>query len=706
MPSLPPKTYPGTASAPALPPRPSVPRDSAPALPPRPSAPRGPPVASHNSQPGTHYPSRGTKDTDRTPIAAADAVQSDDLSTLTTKLGGLGIEPPSPPPASASPTQTATNGTGPIQPREVRDKGEPQDDVQFCPGLRVVSHSIKWYYMSDEGEAMGTSLTCSRCYQDFIAPTSLAGEWSSEVWGEGKNVMCCFAVPRVKQVLWPEAVKSCNSLELRSFLTKISSLEACPREKSVTGVKGTKWYGLREGDIQGFEACETCYEMYVAGTSFAVKFAYFQEPAEEHTWTCCLRRAAVGGISMYMAERDDWQGFITAAFERLQLPKCTGEEVQSGSCSWYLAKDSMGNAPVCATCYEDSLSRTPFAHHFRPYRPQFDQVPSPGLWRCSLATMPAEQALEATLERCDFEVFAETMRNIAGVPQCTKQGIVNGKWWTLVGGGCPGFAICFSCFAGIFWTRGLDNFLETATPLEGETYLCSFHPTHPRFNQYLQGLYQAVDRGVFAYLSDHVRKVSEIRVCGGNGGFANSQWWGYPESYFCEDCYVTYVKDTCLGEHLPLNGVVVEAVTFCQIWSPRMRSYWNEACEAGEPGSAESVTATRNFRIISKHRSETYHKTLSEIEVMKKMKDIQRQNAMMNAQLSIQYQGMAGMSTALGQTSDYKYGNGNIGWYDSSAGAESRILFGKFQDGLVNSLMQPSELQRIIALQKIWKEVE
>ncbi|KAJ3472447.1 hypothetical protein NLG97_g10980 [Lecanicillium saksenae] len=91
---------------------------------------------------------------------------------------------------------------------------------------------------------------------------------------------------------------------------------------------------------------------------------------------------------------------------------------------------------------------------------------------------------------------------------------------------------------------------------------------------------------------------------------------------------------------------------------------------------------------------------------MKQMKEIQRRQAMFDGQMSIQWQGIDGMSRALGQRDDYRYGNSTLGWYDSTAGYEARVLFGKFTEGLQASQLRPSEVQGIMALQEIWKQVE
>lgn len=619
----------------------------------------------------------------------------DGVDLLAAQIGSLGLEP-----------ATSPDDDGPVPLRIVRASGEPEDALQFCPGARIVTHSLTWHYITAMPESAGATLACTACYRDHIQKTALAARWTSIVVEDGTAVLCCFRTLRVKQVLWPQAVASNDMSALNAFLKRSADLEACPEDKAITGVKGTTWYGLREREIEGFEVCEACLEKYIAGTAFDARFAKYQEPAEEHTWTCHMRGDMVGRIATQMAESNDWQGFLEAACERLQLPACTGEPVQSDACGWYLARGDLRNAPVCATCFRDSLATTLFSSRFHRYRPQIDKVPSPGVWQCSLSSLPSMVALEAALEQRDFRILEETLKNIVAAPTCAKEGIVGGSWWTLAGGGCPAFAVCYACFAGVFWMHGLDGFLERAAAPAGEAMMCSLHPSHPRFAQYWSKMCEAVDKGVFSYLGDYVRRVSGVRLCAHNGGFANAKWWGYADSYFCEDCYVTYVKDTAMGAHLQLNGQVVGEVTVCQIWSPRMRHYWEEVCASGAPGSSTSNKALEDFLGVSRYRRQTYLETLYEIETLKRMKEIQRNRALFDAKMSIQYQGIDGMAKALGSTGPYEYGSNSIGWYDTSAGLEARMLFGRFQTGLLDSQFKPSEVRWMLELQERWNEVE
>ncbi|KAJ3474358.1 hypothetical protein NLG97_g9882 [Lecanicillium saksenae] len=220
--------------------------------------------------------SQGDEHSKSTPRTAGSAVQ-DGVDSLAAQIGSLGI------------AATVEDDASPIPPRIVRESGEPAEDVQFCPGSRVVKHASTWYYIAAIPECSGVTVVCTRCYQDYIGPTALADKWTSLVSEDGVSVMCNFHMARLKEILWPQAVAAGSMFEMNAYLKRSVDFQPCPGEKAITGVEGTTWYGLLGGEIQGFSVCETCYEKYVAGTAFDDKFAGYQEKPEEHTWMCHMR---------------------------------------------------------------------------------------------------------------------------------------------------------------------------------------------------------------------------------------------------------------------------------------------------------------------------------------------------------------------------------------------------------------------------------
>lgn len=632
----------------------------------------------------------------------ADAsVPQSPFDDLATELGDLSLHQVEQD-SSAHDANTQKDEHGPRPPDPIRETGEPLEVLATCPRDRQISYSLNWYYLPDAFDDKADYLICTRCHADHIKGTSLEIQFKQIEWPDHNIAVCRFWLPRVKDVLWPEAIRTNNLNALREYMTRRLQIKPCPGQKLTQDVEDRTVYGLMDGEIGNFAACEACCEDYVVGTSFASHFGAYSEVAPG--WSCNLCIPHILESVAPMAKYNNWNGFINGASRRLQLPACTGEQIQSDAIEWYLLKDyDIENFQVCETCYLDKLASTPFKRNFQRASHDLD----PELWRCGLAdqNLPAAVALEAALViRKDFEVFVKAEQTICNVVPCTANGILYGKWWTLER--CDNkFNICGACFAGFSQTRGLDHFFQLSERDSSNAYLCDFCVTSPRFAQYLTKFAEMLDRGVFAYFSEFVMTFAGVSACPKTKGYGKSLWWGYPEAPFCQECYLDFVVDTPLGDSLPVNGEYIEATTLCHIWSPRMRGLWLEVCEAGEPGSEESDAALEEFKAFCVQRLQIYHSTISEIEVIKTMQKIKKQEAFNHSLLSIQYQGMAGMATVFGQTDGHRYGSSSLGWYDSSFGAQSKQHWNSFVSDLTAS-NQAGDWVRMAQLEALWKKVE
>ncbi|KAK1245040.1 hypothetical protein MKX08_004669 [Trichoderma sp. CBMAI-0020] len=578
---------------------------------------------------------------------------------------------------------------GLLPPHLIRETGDPLEVLAICPRDREVNYSLNWYYLPDAFEDTADYLICSRCHADHIKGTSLEVQFKQIEWPDGDIAVCRFWLPRVKDVLWPEAIRTNN-------------IKPCPGQKLTEDVEDRTVYGLVDGEIESFAACEACYEDYIFGTGFEPHFGTYSELAPR--WSCDLCMPYISGSVAPMAKHNNWRGFISGASRRFQLPACTGEQIRSDVIEWYLLKDyKLDNFHVCETCYLDKLALTPFKRDFQLFSGDLD----PELWCCGLAdqNISTAVALEAAIVvRKDLEVFVEAGQTICSLVPCTADGIVHGNWWTLEG--CDDqFNICEACFAGFCQTRGLDDFFQLSKRDSSNAYVCEFCVASPRFAQYITKFAEMLDRGVFAYFSDFVMTFAGVPACPKIKGYGKSRWWGYPEARFCQECYLDFVAHTPLADSLSLNGKYIEETTLCHIWSPRMRSIWLEVCEAGEPGSEESDAALQEFKAFCVQRLQIYHATISEIEVIRAMQNIKKQSAFNHSLLSIQYQGMDGLATMFGKTDGHRYGSSSLGWFDTSYGAQSKQHWNSFMSDLSAS-NQPDDWVRMAKLEALWKRVE
>jgi hypothetical protein len=589
---------------------------------------------------------------------------------------------------------------GPRPPDPVREAGDPLEIVAKCPRSMAVSYSLNWYYLPDGSEDTADYLICTRCHADHIKGTALESHFKQVEWSGGELAACGFWFPRVKDVLWPEAIRTNNTDALREYMTRSLQMKPCPGQTPTEDTKDRVLYGMMGNEIEGFVACEACYEDRIVGTSFESNFGTYSE--EIPKWSCDLSISYISGAVAPMSKHNNWNGFISGASRRLQLPACTGEQIRSDAIEWYIPRNNaIEGYQVCETCFLDKLASTPFKKEFQRH----SDNSNPELWLCGLAdkNISTTMALEAALERRDFGVFAEAAQAICSLVPCTPNGIVHGNWLTIEG--CDKFNICQGCFIGFIQTRGLDHFFRLSDRDASVAYLCDFCATSPRFLQYIGKFTEMLDRGVFSYFSDFVTTFAGVPACPKIQNPGNTRWWGYLEAQFCQECYLDFVALTPFANLLTMNGEFIEKKIICQMWSPRMRGLWLEVCKAGEPGSEDSDAALAEFKSFCAQRVQIYRQTISEIEFIKGMQKIKRQSALNDSLLSLQYQGMEGLATVMGTTDGYKYGSSSLGWYATSNGVQSKQYWNSFTNKLADS-NRPEDWVRMAQLQEIWKTVE
>ncbi|KAL7946318.1 hypothetical protein V8C42DRAFT_320251 [Trichoderma barbatum] len=592
-------------------------------------------------------------------------------------------------------------GDGPRPSDPVRETGDALKIVPKCPGGMAISYSLIWYYLPKESDDTADYLICTRCHADHIKGTALEARFKQIEWPNGELAVCGFRLPRIKDVLWPEALRTKNVTALREYMTRRLQFGACPGQTMTEDTEGRVLYGMMNNDIEGFVACESCYEDHIVGTSFESNFGTY--PPGIPRWSCNLSIPYISNAVAPMSKHNNWNNFITTANRRLQLPACKGEQVQMDSTDWYISKNhGIGNFQVCEACYLDKLALTPFKQEFQHLNNDFN----PELWWCGLAdkNVSTAVALEAAVNRRDFQVFVKAAKVICSLVPCTPGGIAYGNWWTLKGG-CDNFNICEACFAGFIQTRDLDPFFQ---PSDRDTYtafLCDFCPAASRFAQWIAKFAEMLDRGVFSYFSEFVTTFAGVLPCPRIKGYSKAKWWGYPEAQFCQECYLDFVAHTPFADALPMNGEYIEETTLCQIWSPRLRELWLEVCKAGEPGSAESNAVLEQFKTFCVQRVQVYLATITQIDAIQTMQSIKQQSAFNDGMLSMRYSSMDSMVSMFGNSDGNKYGSNSLGWFNTSYAAQSKQYWNSFTEGL-STANRPDDLVRIAQLESLWKQVE
>ncbi|KAJ3496025.1 hypothetical protein NLG97_g2972 [Lecanicillium saksenae] len=586
--------------------------------------------------------------------------------------------------------------------------GPGREVIRFCPENRLVDYPLYWHYLDD----LPDSSICTRCFADHIEATPLASKFNRKLAAPDTVLSCHFHYYRVKNVLWPAAVKTGNLDALKAFLSSRLQIPNCKDREATTGPDGIKYYGMKDDNISGFIACEACFVDRIAGAPFEPQFVpYKVEQGKTDRWICDASIPYIRKALELFSERNDWTGFIEGTTRRCKLLICAGNEMARADCeNWYTTKQQMEGFQVCETCYMDKIELDPFNKEFEklPASADYDQYIEflRQRWSCSLtsSSLPMMFALEAAENMDDFSAFHKSASAIVKLVPCTKNGIIRGNWWTLAGG-CKNFDICEACYEGIMKPNELDKFLETKKHGSEETIVCDFCPAAPRYNEYLSKFAETLDRGVFSCYADHVKTFASVPACPGRDHLAKSHWWGYGEALFCQNCYLVYVRHTSLSDHMPLQGEYDERAQICQIWSPRMRNMWRAVCDAGEPGSAESNAELIKFRAFGAKRLEVYLVTVPKINFIKGMKEIKMMQAMQQGQLSLMYQGMNSMAVLSGTDDGNWHGNSSIGWYETENGATGAQMFNNMQAGMADA-NRGDEWMQIFQLELMWKEVE
>lgn len=593
------------------------------------------------------------------------------------------------------------------QPPPILEDGPGKEVVRFCPQHRLVDYPLYWHYLAD----LPDSPICTRCYADYIESTPLADKFERRLAGPDTVLSCHFRYARVQNILWPAALKSHSVESLKAFLSHRLVVPNCKGRATTSGAGGIKYYGMKNDDINGFIACEACFEDHIAGTAFESQFEPYKHEQKENRWTCDASIQYVPKALATFSKRNDWRAFVEGASRRFKAPACEGKETsRADSGSWYTTRQKLDNFQVCEACYMDKVELDPFSA-------EYEQIPGSTnvdeyieylrqRWTCSLpsSSLPMMFALEVAETNEDFAAFYKSASAIVKLVPCTKYGVIRGNWWT-VKGGCDDFDLCEACHEGIMKPYGLDRFLEPKQRGPEETIICDFCTAAPRFNEYLNKFVETLDRGIFSCFADHIRTFAGVKACPGRDSADKTKWWGYGEALFCEHCYLAYVRHTPLSDHMPLQGAYDERAQICQIWSPRMRTMWQAACDAGAPGSAASDEELIKFRAFGTRRLEVWLQTVPRITFIRGMKDIRMMQAMQQGQLSLMYKGMNSMSVLSGTDDGNLHGNSSIGWYETENGATGAQMFNNMQQGMADA-NRGDEWMEIFRLELIWKDVE
>ncbi len=529
-----------------------------------------------NVYPATTQPG-ATLDSAKTPYAPASIYLAEDSPPATAVYQEVSAYPttsayPSEPPYLAA-NVTALDDGNPS-----RSFGPPHATTNCI--YTAVTFKTTWYTHSSAPEAF----ICSKCYVDHIWPTQFRDQFVGRLLSDGVPRQCRFKVPRITDSLLGEGKVQGNLDGLVQFLNHRLTVPDCEKQAGTKGSQKTKWFRAMNDAIPGLVVCEACFEDIVCISPLAQFFEPALGQGDNQVWSCDLSISYIKKEFESRSKTGDWVGFTTEAKARLGMPACPkGTMVELSFCKWFVPVNGPPDAYLCVACYCDRILGT-------------DQE---GLWQqkiddrlytertCCLGQFHLLMAIGAATDYNNWPAFYRALHKVAYEEKvCDPKGIQDGKWFTFPAQP-SGFSVCGACYAAILEPLGLDTFFvpQVTTPPPDVPVLCSLNTKSPRFVSYLKYLVEVWLTRDYRSWEAYASKYAAIARCPRDEEYRNRGWFGWKDCVICAECYTDFVEGTALDLPLlmPLRGQQLTENRICEMYSPRMRKMYLEACSSSPP---------------------------------------------------------------------------------------------------------------------------
>ncbi|KAG0132768.1 hypothetical protein HOY82DRAFT_557633 [Tuber indicum] len=597
------------------------------------------------------------------------------------------IQPPPPLQARQSPQlryqpsppfPAATHATPPRQlpPQHVRRDllpPPPREPLPMCPKRTPVSRG-QWFQML----SVPNFDVCANCYYTHIYPTLFAEHFRPIEKAPNVEASCAFSTERVLHRIWPNALERGVLNGLRDYALMRANIPEC---RTVSGdlVNGlsSRWWRVIDGSMPKFRCCDACYQDMVMATGFSSYFAPANPQPEEEAWVCDLSFPFISGgmlsVSNYQdnIRKDQWDDFVSVVKFRHDVPPCPGPSmVKSGERKWYIPKRPIPGLAVCEACYCDNV-----IPHFEDKFTEAVSSPQQTL-TCGMAVLAIKMPWDSAVQKGSFEVWWEAVYALMTLPQCSEKGFtdqVARDWYSLrhLHENLEDFKCCRSCYASILRPLDLARYFDPIRlPLQNptSTRACSLAPDGPRYGAYMKKLGEASNRRRFDIFRSYIIPRANIPPCRPKSFLARMKWYGTDEFVACEECYFEYVRDSPLNSQLTVHARYSPEPQACDLYSPRMKHIWEEAC------------AKRDIKYFARaaiQRGEIY------CEVLERSKEINEEIAARQA------------------------GAGRLTLYSAGSGGDAGYRYGRHGSGASIMDTESAELYKELeALQRRWKSVE
>ncbi|KAK1982645.1 hypothetical protein LZ30DRAFT_33787 [Colletotrichum cereale] len=542
---------------------------------------------------------------------------------------------------------------------------------------------------------------CSRCYEDHLVGTRFEHDFRGKVCDDNKPRVCRFSKPRIRDHILRNTLATGRIEDLVSFLGHRSTIPDCRGLDGVVGSQGAKWYRPKNNAVPNMVVCQACFEDHLRPYRFAANFEAAPGQAPADVWSCDLATPHIQKAYRTAAAENDWAGFTKEAVARMSMPACARrQKVTVGSRKWFAPAADHDGVLVCAACYHDHIVGSGEERKWRDAGGDDLASRYGSLVYCMLGHFNVGVAMSRATETGELSVFWRALDAACSDEFCGPQGIKDGTWYTF-----PShpeeFGICAACVATIAEPLGLASSLVTKCGVSpGTTILCSLNPASPRFASYMGKLLEGFFTADTQPLESYALEFASLPLCPRDEDFQNRRWYGWRDCTVCPSCYHEFVRGTALAPSMPLKGDIVSASLMCEMYSPRMRGLYADACARSPPDPSELLK-------VCKARRAVYAETVPAIREM----IMEAQAALGQQQRMLNGMGSANGGT-MGQVQDVTRQNPGVGSMPSvgfgfSAHFEMQgALYGKQANSILAEYGSGTRAHVIKQLERKWREVE
>ncbi|KAK1535468.1 hypothetical protein CPAR01_09010 [Colletotrichum paranaense] len=523
-------------------------------------------------------------------------------------------------------------------------------------------------------------IICNRCYHDHILNSPFHDVFNP-VWHEDSvGRQCFFGNPRVKENLWPIALANLSLDGMLNFMATRPKLGFCPEDKSL---EGREWYYPTDRPDSGLAICKPCYEDHFKHTSFGNKFSIHSPPGEancDHNLWYIRRMLKIHSAS------GNWIAFANAFSKRLQIQLCPrAQAVSAPDRTWFWSSRVPSGFLVCEACYWDYFHDSPEGQSFQATRMSTTQLTT-----CAMGQVNVLIPVGRAVSYGEFNMFWYVMQSLSQQKPCDPQGASGIAWYTLQDN-LPDFDICGACMAGTIASMRMTHLFKPKHVPANETRLCSFNVfSYPRAMPLIQKFAESAYIDDYRPLSNLVTDLSAAPNCPkiDRDLAKNRRWWGWDDVHICEECYILVAKKTTLEKHFVMKGDHVVESRLCDLYSPRMRQLYKEACQTQQLAS---------FLAFAQQRRQIYLQTVPEMNRMLQNAKHALSQAQTLGLAAVTFSAAGNLNSTNFNYVGYGYGNAQLA---QAAMADQQMQ----QVGAAAA--GPAAIARVGMLEKMWKQVE